>query len=88
MHCSHFYGRRSWSTRIEPCNALAICYACHIYLGANPYEHIKLWESKFTSEEQDMVHCLHNQVVRKKDIADDYNYQKLKQKLEEAKNDF
>ena len=88
LHCSHFYGRRSWSTRIEPCNALAICYACHIYLGANPYEHIKLWESKFTSEEQDMVHCLHNQVVRKKDIADDYNYQKLKQKLEEAKNDF
>ena len=86
LHCSHFYGRRSWATRIEPCNALAICYSCHIHLGANPYEHIELWESKFSRKEQDKIHFLHAQVIRKKDIATDDNYKKLKEKLNEIKD--
>ena len=48
LHCSHFYGRRSWATRIEPCNAMALCFGCHQHVGSFPKDHVELWESKFT----------------------------------------
>jgi len=53
LHCSHFYGRRSWATRIEPCNAMALCFGCHQHVGSFPKDHVELWESKFTEEEKD-----------------------------------
>ena len=85
LHCSHFYGRRSWSTRIEPNNAIALCYSCHLYVAANPYYHIKLWESKFSHEEQCEIHTKHRQLIKKKDVANDENYVNLKRMLDDVK---
>ena len=88
LHCSHFYGRRSWATRIEPANAMALCYSCHIHVGSFPMEHVDLWEGKFSKKETDKVNKLHNQsLVKKKDIATDESYELLKKMLEEIKNE-
>jgi hypothetical protein len=38
LHCSHIFGRIHKATRWHPMNAVAHCYACHQYLGANPVE--------------------------------------------------
>ena len=82
LHCSHFYGRRSWATRIEPCNAMALCFGCHQHVGSFPKDHVELWESKFTEEEKDYVNRLHiNFNIKKKDIATEENYKLLKMML-------
>jgi late competence protein required for DNA uptake (superfamily II DNA/RNA helicase) len=87
LHCSHFYGRRSWATRLEPANAMALCYSCHIYVGSFPMEHVDLWESRFTKKETDYVNSLHrNSKIKKRDIANDETYQKLRRMLDEEKN--
>ena len=38
LHCSHFFGRRSASTRWHGRNATAMCFHCHQRLGSNPHE--------------------------------------------------
>tara|TARA_R100001244_G_scaffold38734_3_gene35052 strand:+ start:360 stop:746 length:387 start_codon:yes stop_codon:yes gene_type:complete len=84
LHCSHFYGRRSWVTRIEPCNAMALCFGCHQHVGSFPKDHVELWESKFTEEETERVNYLHNRnrsLIKKKDIATEENYKLLKMML-------
>ena len=81
LHCSHFYGRRSWATRIEPCNAMALCFGCHQHVSSFPLDHIELWKSKFSEEEMDRVSYLHNRnhsLIKKKDIATEENYKMLK----------
>ena len=82
LHCSHFYGRRSWATRIEPCNAMALCFGCHQHVGSFPKDHVDLWESKFTEEEKAHVDNLHkNFSIRKRDIATEEQYKLLKMML-------
>ena len=84
LHCSHFYGRRSWATRIEPANAMALSFGCHQHVSSFPYEHIDLWLSKFSKEEIDRVKYLHNRnhsLIKKKDIATEENYKLLKMML-------
>ena len=62
LHCSHFYGRRSWATRIEPANAMALCYGCHLHVGSFPMDHVHLWEKKFTKKETDKINKLHRKI--------------------------
>jgi 5-methylcytosine-specific restriction endonuclease McrA len=85
LHCSHFYGRRSWATRIEPANAMALCFGCHQHVGSFPKDHVDLWESKFSEKEKAHVKELHNftrdKLVKKSWIATDDNYKKLKSML-------
>lgn len=38
LHCSHFHGRGNWSIRLDPLNAFAHCFHCHMYFEANPHE--------------------------------------------------
>lgn len=33
LDCSHHYGRRNWSIRLEPINAESLCYGCHSHYG-------------------------------------------------------
>ena len=78
LHCSHFYGRRSWATRLEPANAMALCHGCHQHVSSFPMDHVDLWEKKFTKKETDHINYLHNQaIVKKKDIATEENYKIL-----------
>ena len=82
LHCSHFYGRRSWATRIEPANAMALCFGCHQHVGSFPKDHVELWESRFTEEEKDYINRLHvNFEIKKKDVATEENYKLLKTML-------
>ena len=39
LHCSHYYGRGTWSTRFDKDNCEALCYGCHSFMGANPAMH-------------------------------------------------
>lgn len=43
LQCSHFQGRRKESTRFDPDNADCLCFGCHAYFTANPYEHVQ-WQ--------------------------------------------
>ena len=45
LHCSHFWGRGEWATRLDPKNATAHCYGCHQYLTARP-EEFRQWKLK------------------------------------------
>lgn len=38
LHCSHYFGRGSWSVRHVGDNAFAHCFGCHQHLGSNPDE--------------------------------------------------
>ena len=88
LHCSHFYGRRSWATRIEPDRNMALCYSCHIHVSSFPMEHVDLWEEKFSKKETDKVIKLHNQsLIKKKEVATEENYRLLKKMLEDIKNE-
>ena len=79
LHCSHFYGRRSWATRIEPCNAMALCFGCHQHVGSFPKDHVGLWESRFTKEETEHVNQLHIDFnIKKRDVATEERYKLLK----------
>jgi len=89
LHCSHFYGRSSWATRIEPNNAMALCFGCHQHVGAFPLEHIDLWESRFDESEKEKVRYLHNKtLIKKRDVATNANLKLLKLMLKKAKEDY
>lgn len=84
LHCSHFYGRRSWATRIEPANAMALCHGCHQHVSSYPFDHVDLWEERFSKEETEYIHWLHrNFNIKKRDVATEENYQELKKMLED-----
>ena len=88
LQCSHFYGRRSYATRFEPANAMALCYRCHIHVAEYPMEHVDLWESKFSKEETDRINYLHYQTnVKKNQIETEETYQKLRRMLNEEKGE-
>jgi hypothetical protein len=55
LHCSHVYGRANWQIRLEPANAMSLCYGCHRFVGSNPIEHIELWKKKFSKSERDDI---------------------------------
>lgn len=58
---------------------MALCYGCHIHVASFPLDHVHLWEEKFTKEETDYVNELHNKgLTRKRDIATEENYKRLK----------
>ena len=74
-----FYGRRSWETRIEPANAMALCFGCHQHVGSFPKDHVDLWESRFTKEETEHVNQLHIDFnIKKRDVATEERYKLLK----------
>ncbi len=43
LQCSHFHGRRKASVRFDEDNGAGLCGSCHLYLTANPLEHIE-WQ--------------------------------------------
>jgi hypothetical protein len=45
LHASHYFGRKSYSTRYDPDNIFAHCFSCHQFLGGNP-EIFRDWAHK------------------------------------------
>jgi hypothetical protein len=56
LQCSHFHGRRKRSVRYDIDNAIGICGACHMYLGANPAEHVLFFLEKLGQEKFNNLH--------------------------------
>ena len=50
LQTSHFWGRARKSTRWDEDNAVALCFTCHIYFTANPYEHVMWYQSDLGME--------------------------------------
>jgi hypothetical protein len=68
---------------------MALCYGCHIHVGSFPMDHVNLWEEKFSKKETDYINKLHNQSsVKKKDIATEETYQKLRRMLDEERSSY
>ena len=44
LQCSHFHGRAKKSVRWDEDNAIGLCGACHMYLGARPTEHVEFFK--------------------------------------------
>ena len=86
LHCSHYIGRSNWSTRIEPTNAMALCYGCHRFLGSNPSDHKRLWQSRFSVKERRLLKQRKNTKpnIQKKYVATEENYKRLKNMLKEV----
>jgi len=65
---------------------MALCYNCHIYVGSNPKDHVKLWEKRFTQTEKNIVDALHRDfTLKKKNIATESRLKALKEMLADAK---
>lgn len=45
LQCSHFHGRRKRNVRWDEDNAVALCFGCHQYFTANPFEHTGWFEN-------------------------------------------
>ena len=48
---SHFHGRAHEGTRVEPDNAICLCWGCHNYFHANPNEYV-IWKKKQLGEKR------------------------------------
>lgn len=48
LNCAHFQTRDTWSTRLEPLNAFALCTGCHMYYDEeHRFEFDQLYEKVF-----------------------------------------
>jgi len=46
LQCSHYHGRAKKSVRWDEDNAAALCYGCHRYFTAHPYEHTEWFKTR------------------------------------------
>lgn len=78
LDCSHFFSRRHKSTRWEPLNAGAHCFACHQRLGENPVDFAKWIEEHIGRWLMDILREKAHQIVRlrKQDLEDIYQHLK------------
>ena len=87
LHCSHYIGRSNWKTRLEPTNAMALCYGCHRFVGSNPMDHHELWMKRFDIKKRgELLERKNDQTIKKRDVANDETLVKLKGMLKELKD--
>ena len=67
LHCSHFYGRVSESTRFEPDNCVALCYGCHKYFDEHNRKAYDDFKLKQLVEERYKSLMVQNNTYKKKD---------------------
>lgn len=63
---SHFQGRAKEATRFDPENLDCLCGGCHMYLGANPFEHVQ-WQIKTKGENRVNAIIIRSNSYKKKD---------------------
>ena len=56
LQCSHLFSRRHNSTRYDPENAFAHCFACHQKLGGDPVSFTRWAESVMGPEKVSKLH--------------------------------
>ena len=55
LQTSHFFGRAKKSVRWDEDNAVALCFGCHQYFTANPYEHTSWFQNHLGIERFEML---------------------------------
>ena len=64
LQCSHFHGRRKYSTRFDLDNACAVCFTCHIFLGEHPNIHAEFFEKRLGSERYEQLNIRAQKIVK------------------------
>ena len=64
LQCSHFHGRRKRSVRYDPDNACGVDFACHQYLGSNPYAYTELFKKRLGSEKFEQLNIRAEMIVK------------------------
>jgi hypothetical protein len=81
LQCSHFFSRRHQSTRYDPDNAAAHCFACHMRLGSNPIE-FTAWIKQYLGDVRyEALQLRHNTIVKRTKVELEELYQHLKEQL-------
>lgn len=81
LQASHFYSRRHQSTRYDPDNCCAHCFACHQYLGGNPIEFASWIRNYLGDGRYEILTEKHNRIVKRTKKEQDELYQHLKDQL-------
>ena len=55
LQVSHFHGRRKRNTRWDEENCCVLCMGCHMYLHANPSEHVKFFQERLGQQAFDKL---------------------------------
>ena len=55
LHSAHYYTRRTRATRLDPLNALALCYGCHQFVDSHAAEKETLWRLRIGDEAFDAL---------------------------------
>ena len=50
LHAAHYFTRRTQLTRLDPDNALALCYGCHQHVDSHHEDKRMLWLDKLGAE--------------------------------------
>lgn len=63
LHCAHFMGRGSWSTRFDPQNAVSLDMGCHLYFTGRPAEFADWYVARVGLEEVERLRRLSKQAI-------------------------
>ena len=67
---------------------MSLCYGCHRYVASHPDKHHDLWMKRFTNEEIASVMKKRNSLsIKKRDVANEETYIKLRGMLKELQED-
>lgn len=55
LHAAHMFTRRIKVTRHDPDNCAALCYGCHSFLDANPWEKAVFFRERLGDERFDAL---------------------------------
>lgn len=67
LQCSHYFGRRSESTRFDPENADALCFFCHQYWGSEDKEGYREFKIQQLGEKGFKLLMVRNNTYQKRD---------------------
>lgn len=87
LHCSHFFSRRHQSTRYDPDNACAKCFACHQKMGGDPVIFAR-WVRRYLGETRFReLHDRHNKIMKRTKADLEELYQHYKSELARMKSE-
>jgi hypothetical protein len=73
LECSHFWGRRHYSTRYDPDNCITLCHACHSkWEGEKQGEYRDLMIGWLGQERYDDLERKHYQIVKQRDAIEEF----------------
>jgi 5-methylcytosine-specific restriction endonuclease McrA len=58
LHSAHNFTRRTGVVRVDPSNAMALCYGCHQFIDSHAAEKEALFRGKFGDDEYERVASL------------------------------